>query len=275
MSIDLALVDINSDGLLRLQSSLKSLYPSLNIGTFTCDLSKYHNVQLLVDEIKDYFKTDSIQYLFNNVGIMDMEPIITANINNLEKYMDINFWSMVYCTQIFLPMIINCCQQKRQCTIVNTGSIASVMSASSFYMVTKHAVLSMTEAIKREFELYFPQTNDYLHICCLLPSYTATNLFSNTQKNVKSLNMSFKTNPMLQGIKQGFTLMERTVDDLVDKLFVGLKQKKFIIHGDKDASVASIEDRAEMIKSGDADQSLHFKQLLREIIKKKQSKSKL
>eukprot|EP01084_Bolivina_argentea_P048674 89648_1 len=109
MSIDLALVDINSDGLLRLQSSLKSLYPSLNIGTFTCDLSKYHNVQLLVDEIKDYFKTDSIQYLFNNVGIMDMEPIITANINNLEKYMDINFWSMVYCTQIFLPMIINCC----------------------------------------------------------------------------------------------------------------------------------------------------------------------
>eukprot|EP01084_Bolivina_argentea_P201393 344254_1 len=122
---NVALVDINGTKLNEVVNTLKSLHPTLNIAGFECDLSNEKQVYELVNKIQNTFNTNTIQILFNNAGIYYTE-LLDGDIQKLRKTMDINFWSMVYTTKAFKSMLIKN-KKSKQCFIINTGSMASLM----------------------------------------------------------------------------------------------------------------------------------------------------
>ena len=56
--------------------------------------------------IQKTFKRDGIEMLFNNIGVTTMDCTVTkGDLRILHKTMDINVWSMIYLTQLFLPLL--------------------------------------------------------------------------------------------------------------------------------------------------------------------------
>ena len=91
----LALVDIR-DTVHDVAANLRSLFPSISVHSFVCDMTNEEAIKSLVDDIKSSFKTESIQMLFNNVGIAGNGATLYRNMHRLKTEMDCNLWSMYY-----------------------------------------------------------------------------------------------------------------------------------------------------------------------------------
>lgn len=286
--IHLALIDINNESLQVLQTQLSSQYPSLKIYSFYCDVSKFENVMKIADEIKKKFKTNSIQMLFNNVGISSLNvTLIDGNLSFLHKLMDVNVWSIIYNIRCFLPLMLheeNVIANK-DVFIVNTGSIASVQTADSFYSVTKHAVLAISETLHKELQNLFKLDPKYkrkrnnVFVSTLCPGYVETDLFTTTIKSFKEEDNNFngeeiinlknaKTNipnssfPNFQ-LVQKVALQPSTV---AEKCFQGLRDKKFIIYTHESWTEPLVQDRMSSLLNGIPNDSQHFKQVFKNLL---------
>ena len=122
---NLALVDIRKEKVDQVAESIQSLFPSITVHSFECDVTNLAAMQVLVEDIKAAFSTKCIQLLFNNVGVGGLGSTLYGDINKLRKEFDINLWSMVYGIRSFLPMLL-ANDIRQQCFVVNTGSIASL-----------------------------------------------------------------------------------------------------------------------------------------------------
>ena len=118
---NIALVDINGKKVKSVESDLKSSYLSQTFHSFICDASSESDIQRLVQSVQTSFNTDSIQLLFNNVGIAEItNTVLMGDMSKLKRTMDINVWSMIYGTRAFLPLLLKNPKTK-QCYIINTG----------------------------------------------------------------------------------------------------------------------------------------------------------
>ena len=135
--------------------------------------------------------------------------------------MDINFWSHVYCTQSFLPLF----KGVDNAYIINTASLAAIVSGGGMYGITKHAMAAYSETLM--FEL--AQTEDYkdVQVLCLCPGFVGTNLGKNTS-NV--LNIDDPT------LKQQAEMVDKwmcdngmTTEQCVDYVFQAIEKGEFWI----------------------------------------------
>merc|ERR1712154_259077 len=156
-----ALVDIRKEKVDAVAQSIQSLFPSIKVYAFECDVTDLTAVQALVENVKSSFNTKSIQLLFNNVGVAGISSTLYGDIDKLRKEMDVNLWSMVYGIRSFLPMLL-ANNAKQQCFVVNTGSIASIESGFIWYSVGKHAVIALSENVRAELKQLHPK---YKNIC--------------------------------------------------------------------------------------------------------------
>ena len=85
----------------------------------------------------------------NNAGINTIEPLIEADIADLEFLFDVNVYGVFRVTKAFAPMII-----ESQGRIVNISSIAGVLSGGltgfGMYVMSKHAVEAFTDQLAFE-----------------------------------------------------------------------------------------------------------------------------
>ena len=170
--INIAIVDIEShkSSLSKLHQEFKanaSQISSVQIESFCIqDLNDLNQINDLISGIKNRFKTNSIQFLFNNIDILMLEmeenieipKILTLDssqrdINNdrLHHMMDLNFWSILNITRSFLPLLDSKenIESNKQCFIVNTSSLKSGYCLSdTMYSVTKYCMHALSELIK-------------------------------------------------------------------------------------------------------------------------------
>ena len=288
--INIAVVDINDAALQSTKKELSLKYPNLQIESFLCDCTNYDAISKLVTSIEQRFKRDSIEILFNNIGVAALGASITqGDLRLLHKTMNINVWSIVYLTQLFLPLLkksaIN--NPNNNCYIVNTGSVASIQTADSFYGVTKHAVLALSETFERELQYYFKKEmknkNKNIFVCCLCPGFVWSNLLETSQKamksakeefdistdprkNKKSMKTSSNANPQL------FSKWAKDADFVAKVLFKGLKEKKFIVYPHFEWTEAVVKDRMESLMEGKVNR---FKRLARVMKYENKVESKL
>eukprot|EP01084_Bolivina_argentea_P040416 74708_1 len=270
----IALIDLNKSALYELNIALNNLF-STEIHSFECDVSKESNIKRLVQDIKIKFNTNSIQLLFNNVGLSALNTtILNGDMNKLHKLMNINMWSMIYGTRHFLPLLMNN-DPSIQCYIVNTGSTASVHSADSFYCVTKQAVLAISETIQKElnhlYRMKNRNNNNRQKIKCnilvstLCPGPVRTDLFKSSGRillNDEQFNKVYNDLNEQDVKKKVFAVnssMPNTIlfdkmaiepNKAVEYLFEGLKQRKTVITTNKAWFTACVKDRMESVLNG-------------------------
>ena len=136
------------------------------------DVSTNENWVNFAQELKD--EGVKIDVLVNNAGILPkFKRFDRYEMDEIEKAININFYSCVYSIKALLPMLL----ESNDPGIVNIDSSAALMSlaGTSMYSASKAALKGFTEALREEF-----RGKIYVGLVC--PGFTKTDIFRD-QKN--------------------------------------------------------------------------------------------
>lgn len=136
------------------------------------DVSKKENWDNFVAELEA--EGVKVDVLINNAGILPkFKRFDRYEMDEIEKAININFYSCIYSTKAMLPMLL----ESSTPAIVNIDSSAALMSlaGTTMYSASKAALKGFTEALREEF-----RGKMYVGLVC--PGFTKTDIFRD-QKN--------------------------------------------------------------------------------------------
>jgi NAD(P)-dependent dehydrogenase (short-subunit alcohol dehydrogenase family) len=148
------------------------------IGVVT-DVSKAAAVEHLARAALDAF--GKVHLLFNNAGVSggrghdrryaypDPPAIWEASLADWEWITGVNYWGVAHGIRVFVPIML---AQQEDGHVVNTASVAGLQPGGNVYGATKHAVVSMSESLQRD----FARRGARLGVTCLCPTLINTNL---------------------------------------------------------------------------------------------------
>lgn len=111
---------------------------------YSADLTDFYQVERVSREI---LKEWNIDILINNAGVGIYESWEDMSINDLKKVFDLNFFSAIYLTKIFLPEI-----KKRKGSIINVSSVAGKVYIPYMggYCASKYALNAFSDSLRAE-----------------------------------------------------------------------------------------------------------------------------
>ncbi len=113
-------------------------------GFYRADLTDFYQVERVSREIlKDW----NIDILINNAGVGIYESWEDMSINDLRKVFDLNFFSVIYLTKLFLAEI-----KKRKGSIINVSSVAGKVYIPYMggYCASKYALNAFSDSLRAE-----------------------------------------------------------------------------------------------------------------------------
>lgn len=165
----------NEEKMKKLCSELGSLSNKFSYRLF--DVSDREKWLAFANDIADLgFNAD---VLINNAGIL---PQFTRfgkySFDEIKKCMDTNLKSVVYSTQVFLPLF----SQKKGTAIINISSSDSLcpLAGTSVYSAGKAAVKALSESMREEYRRW-------IYIPAVCPGFIRTDIMHNQQHNNNGL----------------------------------------------------------------------------------------
>lgn len=145
--------------------ALQAAFPAAHLHTTVTDVSKENDCRRFVESTIKAF--GGIDILINNAGISMRALLKDAEMEVIQKVMDINFYGTVYCTKYALNSIL-----ERKGTIVGVSSIAGYrgLPGRSGYSASKFAVQGWLEAVRTEL------LGDGVHVMWVCPGFTTSNI---------------------------------------------------------------------------------------------------
>ena len=143
---------------------------------FLFDVSARENWTTFADALREQGIQPDI--LINNAGILPkFDKFLNYSIEDIDRAMQINFYSCVYSMNALLPMLM----QSKAAGVVNIASSAALCSlaGTSIYSASKAALKSLTESIREEC-----RGRCYVGLVC--PGFTKTDIFANQKKGNES-----------------------------------------------------------------------------------------
>ena len=125
------------------------------------------------EEFAEYLKEEGIKpdILVNNAGILPkFKRFDRYSYEEINKAMDINFYSCIYSTKTLLPMLL----ESDSPAVINIDSSAALMTlaGTSMYSASKAALKGFTEALRVEFA-------GKMYVSLVCPGFTKTDIFRN------------------------------------------------------------------------------------------------
>ena len=144
----LVLADIDDK---NLPGTVALLPPGAETISVKCDVSKPESVDRLANET--YAKFGKAHLLFNNAGVSPVGPAWSATLQDWQWTLGVNLMGVVHGIRSFVPRML---EQKDECHIVNTASVAGLISVpgSAVYCVTKHGVVTLSECLHFDLQLF-------------------------------------------------------------------------------------------------------------------------
>lgn len=137
------------------------------------DVSVKENWENFAKELSDKDIRPSV--LINNAGILPkFKRFDRYSYEEIERAMNINFYSCVYGVKTFLPVLLN----EEDPAIINIDSSSALMTlaGTSMYSASKAALKGFTEALRVEFK-----GKCYVGLVC--PGFTKTDIFRDQQND--------------------------------------------------------------------------------------------
>ncbi len=173
------------------------------------DVSVRENWEDFAKELEESGIKPSV--LINNAGILPkFKRFDRYSYDEIEKAMNINFYSCVYSVKTLLPVLL----EQEDPAVINIDSSAALMTlaGTSVYSASKAALKSFTEALRVEYS-----GKCYVGLVC--PGFTKTDIFRNQEnsggKGDKIINM-----------------ISTNCDHMVKMIMFGIEHKRLLmIHG--------------------------------------------
>ncbi len=140
------------------------------------DVRHPDSVERLVDASFDI--SGDVRLLVNNAGVEQFGYLWDTPVDNWDRLVAINISGVFYGIRAFLPRMIAANNSPTK-YVLNLSSLGGVGAAplQAPYIMSKHAVLSLTECLYLEVEL----TKADIRVAAVLPGVVATNIFQSTQ----------------------------------------------------------------------------------------------
>jgi len=166
----LVIADIEADAAERVAGSLREAgSEAIAVGT---DVTDRAALDALADAAYDAF--GEVNLLCNNAGVLTVGEIAATTPEDWQWLFSVNVFGVVHGIQAFVPrMREQIAASGGEAHIVNTGSVASISTTRSVgvYNATKHAVLGLSETLRKELE------GDGIGVSILCPGGVDSRLF--------------------------------------------------------------------------------------------------
>ncbi|MEX1255288.1 MAG: SDR family NAD(P)-dependent oxidoreductase [Dehalococcoidia bacterium] len=111
-----------------------------------------------------------VHVLCNNAGVGGGRgPIWQSSFNDWQWVFGVNFWGVLHGIRTFVPIMLGHGEEGH---VVNTASMAGLVSGAGIYGVTKHAVVSLSESLY----LHLQMAQAKLGASVLCPGFVSTNI---------------------------------------------------------------------------------------------------
>lgn len=170
LGMSVVLADIDADAVATLRAEL-----SADGGTATavvCDVRDPDAVTDLAERV--YRDLGPVRLLVNNAGVEQFGYLWDTPVANWNRVMDINVSGVFHGVRAFLPRMIAQAEPAWVWNLSSIGGVASVPLQAP-YIVSKHAVLALTECLRMEVEL--AGHGDRIHVQAVLPGAVKSNIF--------------------------------------------------------------------------------------------------
>lgn len=172
------LADVEEGALAKAEAELRAGgTPVLAVKT---DVSKPDQVQALADQAVKAF--GGVHLVFNNAGVSDTSGKIWERpYADWEWVMGVNFYGVLHGIRTFTPILL---AQNVEGHIVNTASTAGlVFSVLGIYSVTKHAIVSLSEALYLDLK----SAGAKVGVSVVCPSWVKTNILTSARNRPAEL----------------------------------------------------------------------------------------
>ncbi|MCR5580155.1 MAG: SDR family NAD(P)-dependent oxidoreductase [Pseudobutyrivibrio sp.] len=143
----LALVDIEKEEVEAVCAEVKNL--GVEAIAIHCDVTKFEEVEKAVNTVMDTY--GQIDLLMNNAGIAIPGFVWDVPVRDWEWITHLNVLSHVYFMKLVIPIMM---EQKTHCHIVNTASVAGMITSNGMpaYHTTKHAAVALAESVSYDLQ---------------------------------------------------------------------------------------------------------------------------
>jgi short-subunit dehydrogenase len=222
----IAISDVNEAGLKETAEMAEGA--GVPVSTHVTDVSKLDQVKAFADEVIE--KHGRATHLINNAGVGLLGTFEQVSLDDFEWLMSINFWGVVYCTKIFLPLL----QKEDSAHIVNVSSVFGLIAPDeqSVYCASKFAVRGFTESLRHEME------GSTVAVSCVHPGGIKTNIVRNARVGAGT-----PTEWKQQGTKLFDRLAKTSPEEAANIIVEGIKNKNTRILIGSDAKAISLISR--------------------------------
>jgi NAD(P)-dependent dehydrogenase (short-subunit alcohol dehydrogenase family) len=176
------LADVEESSLKETEKALKTR--GADVLAVKTDVSKFKDIEALAQ--KTLAKFGAVHLLFNNAGVQTgvqrSKALWENTLADWEWVIGVNLWGVIYGVKVFVPIML---QQKTECHIVNSASIAALMSIGELgiYRVTKSGILIFSETLY----LQLKKLNSLIGVTVFLPAFVRSRLNDAERNRPKEL----------------------------------------------------------------------------------------
>ena len=154
-------------------SAIAALRDELHAGVdVVCDVRDPDAMQDLAD--RTYRDVGPVRLLVNNAGIEQFGYLWDTPPANWQRVVDVNISGVFHGVRAFLPRMM---ADNGQAWVWNLSSVGAVVAIplQTPYIMSKHAVLAMTECLRLEVET--AGHHNHIHVQAVLPGAVVSNIF--------------------------------------------------------------------------------------------------
>jgi NAD(P)-dependent dehydrogenase (short-subunit alcohol dehydrogenase family) len=170
LGMTVVLVDVDAAAVATLREELTAAGGSAT--DVVCDVRDAEAVQALADDI--YRDMGDVRLLINNAGIEQFGYLWDTPVANWQRVLDINISGVFHGIRAFLPKMMATAAPAWVWNLSSIGGVA-VVPLQAPYIVSKHAVLALTECL--HLEVQSAGHDHHIHIQAVLPGAVVSNIF--------------------------------------------------------------------------------------------------
>ncbi|WP_280438300.1 SDR family NAD(P)-dependent oxidoreductase [Nocardia carnea] len=170
LGMTVVLADVDSAAIAGLRTELVDA--GVRAVDLTCDVRDATAMEELAERVVG--EVGPVRLLVNNAGVEQFGYLWDTPVANWERLVDINITGVFHGIKAFLPRMM---AESGPSWVWNMSSVGGVAASplQAPYIMSKHAVLALTECLHQEVELAGHAS--HIHVQAVLPGAVASNIF--------------------------------------------------------------------------------------------------